>query len=242
MEGMEQVPCHVCGQERTVKSHIIPKRFTLAIREDAKSAVLGSRFKSGIRKTQGGVFSPDMLCEGCENLTADLDRYGWDFVQRVNQLSNGRKSEALIVENPEPEVLGRFVLSLIWRNCHASGFKVSRETLGPYDQEATSVVFGSAPMRWPVLASLDQFKSNSSGQARLVIYPWRTRFGDRTAWAVTLSTLTFFLIIDNRGPAQRMAGFEAQHDNPLQVVVSDPQNIESVPILQELFRSMRRKR
>jgi hypothetical protein len=234
--------CQICGERETVRSHIVPKRFALDVREDAKHGIMGSIDFDGARATQGGVYCSEMLCARCENVTADLDRYGFDFVSRANANWRPAITSSYEVLNPEPQTLGRFIVATIWRECHSSRPRSRKKSLGVLDSVAASSVFDAAPVPWPIFVSLDRWSGGMPGRSKLIIYPFRTRFQDRIAWMVTLSSVTFYLIVDGRGLRFPTQGFEAQRDDPVIVVVMDEAPLDGVPILQPLFARMRKQR
>lgn len=225
-----------------MRSHILPKALIRGVREGAKHVVSGSRRRKGTRLSQGGNFDNNMLCAKHENATADLDRYGTEFLRRAEAMFETQKPDrSFEVANPEPEALRRFALSVVWREVHSANGRESRLSLGPYKDDVRRAVFEQADLPWPLIISRTRFTLEDDGPVKFVIHPFRVRFAGLNAWTFTAVGHGFYLISDRRGlpPAHDLV--RADIRNPALVIVGHEQDFRTVGILQKLFSNMRQR-
>ena len=180
------MPCVICGAERTVRSHIIPKAITKDLRRGGPHAIQGSLKHDGIRKTQGGAFSDNLLCALHEARTSDPDTYGVSFLRRAKSAYEEFGPEAFWVENHKPLLLSRFVAATIWREVHS----FSSQTLGPYEERVAKHVFDGKPLNWPILVVRDYFTLGDDRAIEFNTHPYRVKFTDRGGWMFTVLGFT----------------------------------------------------
>src|SRR4051794_14301618 len=96
------IGCAICGDSKTVGSHIVPRALAHEIRADGKDL---SILSSGVKKpkfSQSGLVDRTLLCSGHEAITGELDRYGVEFIRRV-RAARAAHADRFQVDNPDPE-------------------------------------------------------------------------------------------------------------------------------------------
>ena len=112
------MPCRVCGEPKTVSSHLMPRAFAMDARRGEKHLMVGTTDSAGYRITQGGHFDNDILCEKHERALEQLDDYGVDFVRSFPTRHEKREMEGRsfwVLRGIESDRLVRFAASVIWR-------------------------------------------------------------------------------------------------------------------------------
>jgi hypothetical protein len=110
------VGCLICGNSRTVESHLIPRALYREIAGDHQHGYEGNRFRAGVVYQAKGVFDRTILCSEHEGRLGAADNYGVDFIKRFD--SEGRATIGDVmwqVKNPRPDLLVKFVAACIWR-------------------------------------------------------------------------------------------------------------------------------
>jgi hypothetical protein len=131
--------CNWCGATGPlVKSHIIAKSFFRIIQGDEPHAFLMQSNEKPINRDvclQAGVYDDDLLCEPCEAIFSEWDRYGYEVLGKISL------SEPVTVEGKETghlvkcdtDKIKRFVLSVLWRASVSRHHFYSSVQLGPYE-------------------------------------------------------------------------------------------------------------
>lgn len=242
MEIGNKMACGVCGSPNTVRSHIIPRALVHDSKEGAQAAVYGERGTPGYRLRQSGKFDDDILCEAHENLTGYLDRYGVDFVRALNAAGNqAGDRQAVSIPNPRPDMLQRFVLSVIWREVQSKRGQAIGLSLGSWAESVTDAVFWQRSIAAPLVASYQRFTAERSERVPIGIHPFRVRMLGRNFWQFTVSGCAFWLCLDRRGLPPKFDGVRADLNDPARAVIGDAKPLEEVGILRAIFDDMRRR-
>lgn len=231
--------CRICGDARTVRSHIIPKAFAHLVRNGEKSVITGSRYQIGIRHSQGGTFNNDLLCRVHEGMTAAPDKYAIEFVRRVQAARSApRNGVTLQIANPAPQMLRSFALLTIWREVHSCNRPSL--TLGAHDASIRRHLFEGAPAPdWALIVQRTHFIVADDGGIDFNTYPYRVRLLDRTAWLFAVAGVAFLTISDNRGLPPLFADWRADSHDPCPVPAADPLPITDVRSFRAVFTAMR---
>lgn len=227
--------CVICGDPKTVRSHIIPKALALDVRNGAPHVLAASRSRAIVRPMQGGPFSDHLLCNTHESATAAIDKYAVEFVRRVNgQWKMRGGSTALRIQNPDPEALRRFALLTIWREVYAK--QESGLSLGPYSEALAEYIFANRKgPSWPIVAQRTNFTLPEKSAVDFTLHPFRVRFADRSAWTFTVAGVAFFVISDRRGLPPIFSDWAVDRHDPAPITVSDPISITDVGMLKQLI-------
>lgn len=230
--------CLACGDQKTVRSHIIPKAFAHDVRDGAKHLIAGSLHHIGGKPSQAGMFSDDLLCASHESDTSAADTYAIDFVRKIsNNWKNRGETSALNIDNPDPPMLRKFALTTIWREVHSC--RDGQLSLGPYEQAVFQFLFGGgvAPA-WPVIVQRTNFTTKPGMAMDFNLHPFRVKFADRSGWAFTVAGVAFFTISDSRGLPDKFSAGRSDINDIALVTVSDPQPITEVGILKSILSNM----
>jgi hypothetical protein len=234
--------CRVCGDARTVKSHIIPRAFARDVRKDAKHVIAGSPNRSGVQRMQTGAYSEALLCDAHENATAAPDKYAVEFVRRVQEAWGDRAARSMLtVSNPVPSILRSFALLTIWREVH---FQAQPDvTLGGYDGPVQRHLFEGGPAPdWAIVVQRTNFTVPPGGASDFNLHPYQYRVADRSAWTFTVAGVCFIAFSDKRGLPPLFEEWRADTHNPCPVSVAEPLLMTGVGALQGVFASMRVRR
>jgi len=234
------MPCVICGETRTVRSHIVPKALMIETRRQEPHLVTGSRFHNGAKPSQGGHFSDRILCAAHETLTGPFDKYGTEFIRRAEAIFQATKPDrSFTVSNPKPQTLHRFALATIWREVQNNGAN-HKVTLGKYAAAVQDAVFAGAAINWPMLVSRTRFTLDSPDTVRMVVHPYRVRIGERNAWTFTAAGYAFYLFSDARGVGILPDWLRANVSDPACVVVNHSLDLRSVASFKPIFQNMSR--
>lgn len=233
------MPCLICGETKTVRSHIIPKAIVAKIAADENGVVVGSRFHQGAKPMPRGTFSNDILCAEHEALTAGLDKYGVEFLRRADQsfIPSIHRS-GYPVANPDPRKLSRFALSLIWREVAAGG--PGKRTLGPYAEAVKDAVFSDGPLDWPLVIQRQNIVVRAD-RVEIGVNPYFVRLGGKRAWTIGLAGYAFFVVSDRQGFDMAPGWLRANESDPATIVVGDEMPIQRLGSFAPIFRNMARK-
>lgn len=233
--------CTICGAEKTVRSHIIPKAFAHEIRGDATHVVGASRHHRSAKPSQGGVFCDHLLCSNHESLTAGADKYAVEFVRRVADAWGDRKQRTTLeVDNPQPHLLRTFTLLTIWREIHS--LQDPGLSLGPYEDLVRRHLFdGKEAPDWPVIAQRTNFFLPQKGAIDFNLHAYRIRLTDRSGWMLTVAGIAFFVISDRRGLPEAFSEWRVDLHNPAPLTVSDPLPFTDVGAIKVILAGMASK-
>ncbi|RYD42028.1 MAG: hypothetical protein EOP63_14050 [Sphingomonadales bacterium] len=205
--------------------------------------MVANRGRAGFRLRQGGEFDDDILCELHERITGDLDRYGVDFVRRVNSLGGKADNiKAFDVPNPSPENLKRFVLSVVWREVFAKNGLRRGLNLGIKTHQIRDLIFDSTTADFPLFVTYERFTAGSNERVPVGIHPFRIRFMDRIFWQFTVAGCAFFVGTDQRKTIPRFDWLRADINDPARAIIGDQRDIATVGILKPLLRDMTTRR
>lgn len=99
------MPCIICGTEKTVRSHILPKAVARDLRRGHAHTIVGSSRYDGVKKLPGGAFSDHLLCKKHEAVTSKFDTYAVGFLRRAKDAFDAYGPDSFWVENYEPQNL-----------------------------------------------------------------------------------------------------------------------------------------
>jgi hypothetical protein len=140
--------CKLCGKlDALVKSHIIPRSF-FDLEEDQRGKLISNVAGLYPRKAPAGVWDR-IVCEQCERSFSEYDSYAAKvLVQDLNsykRVSYRGKPVALIASGINYHLLKLFAIAVLWRASVASHDFYSRVRLGPFEEQARSMLLASEP-------------------------------------------------------------------------------------------------
>lgn len=110
------MPCVICGDFKTVQSHLLPRALYRWIADGEQHGYEGNVWAKGIKYQAKGAFDPDLLCNTHEGMLCEADTYGIAFIksfEAAGRETNG--GQLWTVPNPHPDRLVKFIAACVWR-------------------------------------------------------------------------------------------------------------------------------
>ena len=216
--------CAICGNPKTVASHVIPRALSHEIRADGKDLTILS---SGVKKpkfSQSGLVDRTLLCSAHEAVTGELDRYGIDFIRRVRGARTSH-SDRFQIDNPEPEKLIRFAASIVWRAVVSPHGNADRGDLGGMEKDVERNVFEGAALKAQLFVSSISIQ-HEQRELLAAMMPVRSRQHGAWAWSFTLNGCFFALFLGN--PSFPFSTFEARADQNTRPTIARLKEIDAL--------------
>jgi hypothetical protein len=223
--------CLVCGNPKTVKSHLTPRAFTLDIRGDDSRAYAGSLAFEGTRFTQAGTFDRSILCSVHEQMLGPCDDYAVDWVRRVGRDAGTALNGAMMqLPNPRPDLLLKFVCSHIWRHAVSDQNSAFDMDLGPWETRLRELIFGSGSRYNPTFHIFRQrWMSEGTECKELIVPPYRLPGQGKRRWEFDLGGLLWFLRLNERQVDGRIEHLKANDKDPVPILVLDDRELTERP-------------
>lgn len=143
--------CKVCGNDRTVKSHLIPRSIFHDMRGRASHLRGFANGRSII--FQAGAFDRQILCQAHEDMLCDADTYGTGFLRRFAALAPQDCKDQMytFLDNPRPDLLLDFACAVVWRHGVSAHGSLDERTLSPWDSLLKDRLFLGSKSFSPVL-------------------------------------------------------------------------------------------
>jgi hypothetical protein len=137
--------CHLCKKNsKLCRAHIIPECFyELAKHENLPLLELGVLPKGNTKTNRRGFYDCQILCEKCDNSLGNFDG------EAKTTLLLGAKSKVIdtngeltfCYERAKPEIITKFVMSMIWRASISTLPFFSSVKIGPYKDKIRDAIF-----------------------------------------------------------------------------------------------------
>jgi hypothetical protein len=228
--------CVVCGQTRTVKSHVFPRALMHDLRDGDSYVHEIQDNRDGTRYRQSGPLDDAILCSAHEYKTQLADDFAVDFCRSVKG-EVPQSAGVRWIDNPKPDLLVRFACQTIWRftaSRHGRGLKA----LGPYEPILRAIVFEEAPKLLPLLIARNHLRMPDGSESTLVIAPFPIRFGHWRCWNFTVGGVHFYTKLDRQPFPADWHRYLVGESNPLSLFQLDGTLVSDVPILQPLLKRM----
>lgn len=239
------MPCKVCGDPKTVRSHLLPKAIIKDVRGDHHTAFAGMNDKFGTLYTQGGSFDDDLLCRSHEDALADCDDYVVRFLRSFNKIATlpvQFEGMVYLVPNTKPELMLKFALSCIWRHAQSRRFGTPNPlNLGPWENTLTRKVFYGGNFDPDLCIMKQDFLIGGEPMRDLVMSPYHNPAYGRRAFEIYLRGFRFTIKLDDRQKGRIPSVIRANGANPLPVLNLDPVNAIDVPQILQIFVNMQSK-
>jgi hypothetical protein len=146
--------CKLCGQERKfVRSHIVPLAFHKHLQSDhdRPPVIIGNNLSAYPKRSPGGLYDEEMLCDDCEQRFGPWDTAGAEhLLQRFEsdkQPMTASTGEVMAYQmNGWDETsLRMFAISVLWRAAATTNYIFQRIKLGPHEQRVKQRVLEGDP-------------------------------------------------------------------------------------------------
>lgn len=223
--------CRVCGEVKTVRSHLTPRAFTLDVRGTDTRAYEGSLAFEGTRYTQAGAFDKTILCDVHEQMLRDCDDYAVDWVRRVPTDARASHEGMLLhMPNPRPDLLLKFACSHIWRHAVSPQNRAFDMDLGPWEWQLRQLLFGSGSRYNPSFHVFRQRWTSESVELKgLLVPPHRIPGQGRRRWEFDLGDLLWVLRLNERDVERGLEKLKANGADTVPILVLDDREITDRP-------------
>lgn len=131
--------CRRCGNEKTIKAHIIPRAFAHQAKGSEKrlSAIDD---EGGERFTQSGYWDRNILCASCDGKLGVFDRYYVEFcrsLRGVISLPGGPR----VFKNVDALMIAKFANSVVWRASISKRNECAEIDLQSIENEVADAIF-----------------------------------------------------------------------------------------------------
>lgn len=238
------MPCLVCTDPATVKSHLTPRAFTLDARGPHKHAFEGSLAFDGPRFTQAGTFDNTILCEAHERGLQDCDNYAVAWVRRLPWDARETHGGGMLhMPNPRPDLLLKFVCSHVWRHAVSRQNRHYDMDLGPWEWQLRQLIFGSGSRYDPTFHVCRQrWTSEGVELKELLIAPHRIPGQGRRRWEFDLGGLLWILRLNERQVDRGLERLKANRADPVPILVLDDRELTDRPGALDIAVNMFRDR
>lgn len=235
LKDIDSTGCLVCGEAKTVKSHILPRSLMHDLRGNGGQYVHEiAHGRVGTKYLQSGPIDKGILCLAHEQLTQEADKYGAEFCRRILATvpQGGPRAQ---VPNPQPDLLVKFACQTVWRMA-VSKHGLGEQTLGPYAPQLREMIFAGSGWQPLVFLARNHLTVERREEAKLAIAPFPVRLGSVRCWLFSVSGVQFYVKLDQRLLPGESDGFAANGADPVTLMQLDRMEAHQAPILKELMR------
>lgn len=211
------MPCLICGDPKTVKSHLTPRAFVHDIRGNDTRAYEGSIGYEGTRYTQAGTFDRTILCQLHEDHLKDCDDYAVNWVRDVQadaQISPC--GDFLTVANPRPDLLAKFVYSHVWRHAVSPRNSAFDMDMGPWEWQLRQKIFAEGRYDPTFVIIRQRWMSQGIELKEMIIAPYKV---EKRLWEFGLGGLRWFLKLNDRRADKPLDRIKANSKSPLRIPI-----------------------
>lgn len=231
--------CTICGDEKTVKSHIVPRSLFHAMKRPNKPIIGNAQSGVGYQYLQSGHWDRNILCARHEAELGIYDEYGANFCKAfLAQLRAGKN--AVEVENPRPKRLVQFAGACVWRFAASRGCGYPQKLLGPYAAEVEEMLFHGGDFNPLLLISRHGYQDRgvllNMGALPFIYHEEGLRF-----WRFIVCGLIFDLKLDNRSPIAAMKTLAVNDAKSISLFEDFPQNPMRDPAVRSSLLRMSRR-
>jgi hypothetical protein len=186
-----------CTSTDLIEAHVIPRGFARDVMAAAGHNILASMEKA--RKTQHGVYDPNILCATCDGILGGYDGYAID-VCRAFDMKHSEFDGLFLMLDIDGDKLAKFALAVLWRAFIAARPEFKEVDLGPYEDIAKEVLFNAKPLKdFPEYElMLLRFKSRRINVEGVYTHPVRMTGVAVNMWGFTAGGFRFMAKIDQR--------------------------------------------
>ena len=239
------MPCKVCGNAKTVKSHLLPKSIIIGLHGESRRAFSGARDRLGTQSTQGGEFDSNILCLEHEGMLSDCDNYGVKFFKAFDRSARGPKGfedVIYVVPNPKPSLLLKFVLSVVWRHALSGRYgQPNPLNLGPWEPELRNKIFFGTSYDPDFCIAQQDFIIGESRHSEIVMPPYHNYNFGRRGFEFYVMGFRLTVKLDGQSKGRMPKLLRANGQNPVLVFRPDAITVTDEPDIMVILKNMRSK-
>lgn len=190
-----------CSNNELIDAHVIPKAFARDIRTASKHLLQLSLLKSSKAKAQLGLFDRTILCGDCDRFLGDhFDDYASSVCRRFNAAVQQDETEKFEIDNLDGDRFAKFILSVLWRASISRLPDYGDVRLGPYEDIARDVLFGSKPFDQLIAfdVTVRRYRSKHVPVDLFYSIPKRAVMDGLNGYCLGLAGFQFFAKVDRR--------------------------------------------
>jgi hypothetical protein len=139
--------CKLCGQSKNlIKAHIIPEAFfKLSKQNQAPMALIGAGPGGISIKSPLGPYDQNILCEPCDcKILNEFDEHAIKTMLNSSNKVKLRRNDMQFIayKDADPNLIQKFVASVIWRAAVSSHLFYRQVKLGPYEAILRNYILG----------------------------------------------------------------------------------------------------
>lgn len=239
------MPCIICGDPETIEAHIFPRALYRMTAGSEQHSYEGSRFSEGVKYQAKGVYDRNLLCRRHEDAFRRADDYGIRFIRNFEKKSTPiRNGDILLIPNPQPHLLVRFVAGCIWRRAvspvEAEGADLD---LGNDEPRLRGFIFnGESSVDLPITIRKRTFTSQGEVLREIMWLPTKG-FGPSTgSWSFVVFGIEFVIKTNPYSVPTIPPVFVANGKDPVWCVNSPPEELVHVEGILDIAVNMYRER
>jgi hypothetical protein len=221
------MPCLICGDEKTVKSHIIPRGIFRLMKGWRPMVARARRHDNGWDESQSGFYDDRILCERHEARLGRFDDYAVRFCRAFRSQTEGGAWHAK-VPNPHPELLVGFAAAVVWRMAASRTDLQPELMLGDHAKRLSDLLFDDVPFDPLLLLSRNAYQLSGT-LLDVTILPVPYTELNLTFWRFVTCGIIFDLKLDSRPAPEMMAVLAANSDPEITLYEDFPQNALRTP-------------
>lgn len=235
--------CKICGNEKTIRCHLMPRALMHDLRGVDPHLIAGGMHKFGVEKSQSGTWDDNLLCETHERLLQESDRYGIQWIRRfAAKQETFVKDDIFLVPNERPELLLKFVCSIVWRHAmsrHCSDFDMD---LGPWEIQLRNLIFAKSNYNPLFVIAAKRWLIMSEKIGDVAFLPYRNPCFGKRGWEFEIGGLVWILILDNRKSSKSFKIVSANGCNPVGVINTPDSELVDRPGVIDIAVNMETRR
>lgn len=230
--------CLICGDAKTIKSHLIPRAMAREVQIGKAHAVTNG--SNDFKHTQSGLFEKMILCEPCDGKLGELENIAIKAFREIRSkaklLPNGSYNLAGFTGN---EIL-RFIAGLLWKYSVASPDN-GRIDLGSYQDKLRNIAFSNANIPEYFDAMLFRLKLHHGDDG---VFAYRAPILDKqegvNGYRILVGGVFIFAKVDKQSPKKGALALNSIRDKlVLPYVVLPAQDFEEYSIPSKMVHSGR---
>ncbi|MER8438334.1 hypothetical protein NKH36_00025 [Mesorhizobium sp. M1312] len=153
--------CLICGEERTIDAHLIPRAFAVEIQASpGEKHVLTSPRGSGFKTTNTGRYDRNILCGKCDGILGKHEGYAFSLLTKA-RAQHTPPGRLLAVDPLDGDGLVRFAAGIAWKYAVTKP-EFGRISVGPYESVLADVAFERTDVPQAVDVSAFQLQAGDS--------------------------------------------------------------------------------
>ena len=188
-----------CSSTDLIDAHIIPRGFARLIRGPGPNMTISIQ-QAREAKPQLGEFDPDILCAACDHKLGYFDDYAIDVCKQFDRKHNRLPNDMFEFDNFDGDRFTKFILAVLWRASISKRSTFNEVSLGPYENKARDVLFGTKPLQnlksFEVL--VQRYTSVHLDMQGIYSIPTRAPFMNLNAYGFMLSGFRILAKFDRR--------------------------------------------